>query len=127
VARLVHGKRPRDHGQQVRRNLSSYRGMWLFVMFDLPVDDTAARRQYAQFRTRLLADGFSMLQYSIYARYFPSEEASAAHRRRVRATLPREGEVRLLSVTDKQFGKMEIFLARSRAPTEKPPEQLLLL
>jgi len=101
--------------------------MWLFVMFDLPVEDTKARREYTRFRSRLLAQGFSMLQYSIYARYFPSEEASMAHRRRVRAALPREGQVRLLSVTDRQFGKMEIFLARSRSATEKPPEQLVLL
>jgi CRISPR-associated protein Cas2 len=101
--------------------------MWLFVMFDLPVEETEERREYTRFRARLLADGFSMLQYSIYARYFASEEASAAHRQRVRAALPHEGQVRLLSVTDKQFGKMEIFLARSRAKTEKPPEQLLLL
>lgn len=110
-----------------RRNLSGYRGMWLFVMFDLPVEDTEARREYTRFRSRLLAQGFSMLQYSIYARYFPSEEASLAHRRRVRAALPPEGQVRLLSVTDRQFGKMEVFLARSREAPEKPPDQLVLL
>jgi CRISPR-associated protein Cas2 len=101
--------------------------MWLFVMFDLPVEDTEARREYTRFRSRLLAQGFSMLQYSIYARYFPSEEASLAHRRRVRAALPPEGQVRLLSVTDRQFGKMEVFLARSREAPEKPPDQLVLL
>jgi len=101
--------------------------MWLFVMFDLPVDDPKARRQYTRFRTRLLAEGFSMLQYSIYARYCPSQEASTAHRRRLRAALPPKGQVRLLSVTDRQFGKMEVFSARSRERPEKPPDQLLLL
>lgn len=101
--------------------------MWLFVMFDLPVQDTKERRQYTRFRTRLLAEGFSMLQYSIYARYCPSEEANRVHRRRVRAALPTNGQVRLLSVTDRQFGKMEIFSARTRDRPEKPPKQLLLL
>jgi len=110
-----------------RRNLSGYRGMWLFVMFDLPVVETKERRNYARFRSRLLAQGFSMLQYSIYARYYPSEEASRAGRRRVRAAIPPKGNVRLLSVTDRQFGKMEVFVARSRGQPEKKPKQLLLL
>ena len=100
--------------------------MWLFVMFDLPVVESEERRDYTRFRTRLLAQGFSMLQYSIYARYYPSEEASLAHRRRVRAVLPPEGQVRLLSVTDHQFGKMEIYIGISREPTEEPPVQVML-
>lgn len=101
--------------------------MWLFVMFDLPVDDAAARRRYTRFRGRLLAQGFSMLQYSIYARYFPSEEASLAHRNKVKAAMPSKGEVRLLSVTDRQFGKMETFLSGRRERGEKKPQQLVLL
>lgn len=109
-----------------RRELSGYQGMWLFVMFDLPVEDRKARRDYTRFRTRLLAEGFSMLQYSIYARYFPSEEASRAYRHRVQGVLPPKGEVRLLSVTDRQFGKMEVFFSRNPEPPEKPPDQLLL-
>lgn len=100
--------------------------MWLFVIFDLPVDTTKARRDYTRFRKELLAEGFSMLQYSVYARYCPSEEASAAYRRRVRVSLPPDGEVRVFSLTDRQFEKMEVYLERTRAPTEKPPDQLVL-
>jgi len=100
--------------------------MWLFVMFDLPVEDAKKRRQYSRFRTRLLAQGFSMFQYSIYARYYPSEEASTAARRQVHDAMPPEGQVRLLSVTDRQFGKMEVFVSRRRYRAEEKPEQLLL-
>ncbi len=114
------------HGPE-RRNISGYRGMWLFVMFDLPVYDAAKRRQYTRFRTKLLAQGFSMLQYSIYARYFPSEASSMSYRKKVKQAMPPEGEVRLLSVTDKQFGKMEVFYSASPRNPEKPPEQVLLL
>lgn len=109
-----------------RRDLSGYRIMWLFVMFDLPVTDPRARLRYTRFRTRLLKEGFTMLQFSIYARSFPSEEACRAHRRRVRAALPPEGQVRVLSITDRQFGKMEVFTGRRRRPAEKPLDQLLL-
>jgi CRISPR-associated protein Cas2 len=101
--------------------------MWLFVMFDLPVVEIEERRDYTRFRTRLLGEGFTMLQYSVYARYYPSEEASVAERQRVRAMLPRKGQVRLMSVTDRQFGKMEVLLARKRERVEKKPEQMVLL
>jgi len=109
-----------------RRNLSKYRAMWLFVIFDLPVKEKRQRRDYARFRKALLAEGFSMLQFSVYARYCPSEEASIAYRRRVQLILPPKGEVRLLSLTDRQFAKMQVFQAKTRTSAEKPPDQLLL-
>ena len=109
-----------------RRNLSEYRGVWLFAMFDLPVDSKKARKRYVHFRKGLLKQGFSMLQFSVYARYFGSEEASTAHRKRIEASVPCEGHVRLLTITDKQFGRMQVFYGRNEARAENPPEQLLL-
>lgn len=110
-----------------RLPLSEYEGMWLFAMFDLPVTTATDRRNYARFRKKLLEEGFIMLQFSVYARYFPSEEASKAHRRRIRAALPAGGHVRLLHVTDHQFGKMEVYILRKREKPEQPPAQLTLL
>ena len=100
--------------------------MWLFAMFDLPVDTKQARREYTRFRKALLKQGFTMLQFSVYARYCPSEDASLAHRGHVNTFLPPDGQVRLLSVTDRQFGKMEVYFGKNRVPTEDPPAQLML-
>ena len=105
---------------------SEYRAMWLFAMFDLPVDTKPARKRYARFRKVLIRGGFSMLQFSVYARYCESEEASDVYRRHVRAALPPEGHVRLVSLTDRQFGKMEVFFGGSLARVESPPPQLML-
>ncbi len=107
-------------------SLSKYRAMWLVAMFDLPVTTKPARKAYTQFRKALLNRGFTMLQYSVYARYCVSEEASDVHRNHLRRVLPDAGQVRLMAITDKQFGKMEVFFGKKRAPTEKTPEQLLL-
>lgn len=96
-------------------------------MFDLPVDTLDARRDYTQFRKALLKEGFTMLQFSVYARYCGSEERSDAFRRRLRYALPPGGQVRLMAVTDHQFGKMEVFYGKKLYSAEKPPEQLLLL
>lgn len=96
------------------------------AMFDLPVLEAADKRNYVRFRKALLKDGFMMLQFSVYARYIRSEEAAEAHRKLVRQAVPALGEVRLIAVTDYQFGKMEVFRGkRPRAP-EKPQPQLLL-
>lgn len=100
--------------------------MWLFAMFDLPVDTRKARRQYRRFRKALLAEGFTMLQFSVYARYCPTEEASRVHYRRVWEVLPPDGQVRLVSVTDRQFGKMEVYYGKTRKPAEDPPAQMML-
>ncbi len=106
--------------------LSGYKAMWLFAMFDLPVDEKELRREYSQFRAALIKQGFTMLQYSVYARYVPSEETEQVLRRRVHAALPSHGQVRLLSVTDRQFEKMEVYVGKKRKPVEDPPLQLLL-
>jgi CRISPR-associated protein Cas2 len=100
--------------------------MWLFALFDLPVETKEHRREYARFRKALLVKGFAMLQYSVYARYSVSEEAVEAVRNQVRAALPPHGQVRLVSITDHQFGKMEVFFGKKRRPVEDPPAQLLL-
>ena len=105
---------------------SGYKAMWLFAMFDLPVKTQAARQCYTRFRKTLLQEGFSMLQYSVYARYCPSEESASAHRQRIRAFLPPEGQVRLVAVTERQFAKMEIYFGKKRKQVEKPPTQLML-
>lgn len=105
---------------------SEFSRVWLFAFFDLPVDTDEGRRDYTRFRKALLNDGFLMVQFSVYARYCPSEESAGAHRRRVRVVVPPEGEVRLMHVTDKQFAKMEVFRGSKREQPEEPPKQFML-
>ncbi len=100
--------------------------MWLFALFDLPVATKDNRREYAQFRKILLREGFVMLQYSVYARHGASEESIDAVRGRVRRAIPPHGQVRLLPVTDHQFGKMEVYFGKKRERTESPPMQYQL-
>lgn len=95
-------------------------------MFDLPVTTPKARKRYAEFRKLLIEQGFSMLQYSVYARYCADEEMAVAYRARIRAELPPEGYVRLLAVTDRQFGKMESYIGEMSRSLEKAPPQLAL-
>lgn len=49
-----------------------------------------------------------------------------AHRGVLRARLPPDGQVRLLSVTDGQFDRMEVYFGKKREKTEDPPLQYML-
>jgi CRISPR-associated protein Cas2 len=100
--------------------------MWVVVLFDLPVDTKKARRNYARFRKQLLKDGFSKMQFSVYIRHSSSEENAAVHIQRVSSWIPEDGEVRIISVTDKQFERMRIFWGKRRKPPERAPAQLEL-
>lgn len=100
--------------------------MWVLTMFDLPVDTKKARKAYAEFRKRLLQDGFTMMQFSVYARHCPSEENATVHIQRVERHVPPDGEVRILTLTDKQFERMRIFWGKMRKQVAPPPRQLEL-
>jgi CRISPR-associated protein Cas2 len=101
-----------------------YRTVWVVAMFDLPTDTPEARKAYARFRKDLLNDGFAMLQFSVYARHCPSEENAVVHSGRVKDSLPPDGEVRIITLTDKQFERMLVFHGKIRKTTEHPPEQI---
>ncbi len=98
--------------------------MWMIVMFDLPVDTKKAVKEANDFRIRLKKDGFMMMQLSVYSRHCPSRESADVHERRVKRFLPPDGEVRIMRITDKQFGKMKIFHGNRRKATENAPKQL---
>lgn len=100
--------------------------MWLVAMFDLPVTTKDLRRQYARFRKALISRGFTMLQFSVYARHCASEDFAKGVRDDVRGVLPPHGQVRLLAITDRQFGKMEVYFGKKRNRTEDPPAQFML-
>lgn len=100
--------------------------MWMFAMFDLPVETKAHRKAYAQFRKNLLKLGFTMLQFSVYAKHLPSEDAAKHLNNIVALAVPDEGQVRILTVTDRQFGKMDVFFGKKRRNVERAPEQIEL-
>lgn len=107
-------------------NLSGYRWMWVIAMFDLPTDSKEARKQYTRFRKSLIRDGFVQMQYSVYLRHASSRENAEVHVQRVEKAVPPEGEVRVFTITDKQFSRMRVFWGKKRQPPEPPPAQLEL-
>lgn len=104
--------------------ISKYRIMWIFVFFDLPTETKLDRHRASKFRNTLKSDGFTMFQFSIYLRHCSSRENAKVHEKRVRGFMPPKGKVGILTITDKQFGMMEIFFGRKLKPTPRAPRQL---
>lgn len=98
---------------------SAYRVMWLLVFFDLPTETKVERKAASGFRKKLLDDGFSMFQYSVYLRHCASRENGQVHINRVKNILPKYGKISIFQITDKQFEKMENHYGRKQIP---PPE-----
>ena len=109
------------------KRLSEYRIMWVFVFFDLPTYTALERKAAAGFRQGLLKDGFTMFQYSIYIRHCASMEQAQTHTRHVKQMLPEEGEVVIMTITDKQFGMMEHFSSHLPATLPPPSEPVEML
>lgn len=105
---------------------NAYRIMWILVFFDLPTETKKDRKIYADFRKKILKDGFTMFQFSIYLRHCPSMENAQVHVRRVKKMLPEKGHIGILCITDKQFGMMEIFRGVEPQAVQTGPRQLEL-
>ena len=100
--------------------------MWLFVFFDLPTKTKKERQKYMKFRTFLLKDGFMMMQYSVYARICKGDDSIDTHKKRIREKIPSRGHIRMISITDLQYSKMEILVGVKSEEERLEKKQLLL-
>ena len=104
--------------------VNGYKVMWLYVMFDLPVETKQQRKRAALFRKNLLKDGFGMYQFSVYIRHCASYGSADVHIERVRHMVPDEGSVSILKVTDKQFENTINIVGKKATSPPKIPAQL---
>lgn len=104
--------------------INAYRIMWVLVMFDLPTETKLDRKRYAKFRKQIMEDGFNMFQFSMYIRHCTSKENAEVHTKRVKKMLPPNGHIGIITITDKQFGMMEIFHGKKQTTPIPPSRQL---
>lgn len=95
--------------------------VWTIAMFDLPVGTKTQRRKATEFRNYLLDLGFWRAQYSVYAHYLPTSNATVNLVRAIKSALPPEGEVRIVTITDKQWSKGLRFSNRVETYSEDAP------
>jgi len=103
------------------------RFMRVFVFFDLPTNTPIQRKDANKFRKMLIKEGFSMLQFSVYVRVCKGQEIVNKYITKLEDNLPKEGNIRLLQVTDKQYERMKILIGEETSEEKYVGMKQLLL
>lgn len=101
-------------------------GMWCLVMFDLPVKTKEQRHDATEFRNVLLDLGYSMVQFSVYARYTPTQSGNRTTIRVIKKNLPPQGKVRILHISDHQWASADKIVNLKPDKKEKTPDLYVL-
>lgn len=86
----------------------NYKIMKLLCMFDLPMNNKREQRAYRKFRKQIMNQGFIMMQYSIYVKTCNNRDMVESAKRKVKAISPKDGNVRLMEVTENQYMNIEL-------------------
>ena len=101
--------------------------MRVIVFFDLPTETYEERRAYRKFRRNLVKSGFLMLQESVYAKLALNTTQVNQILSDVKKEQPTKGLVQILTVTEKQFSKMEILCGKCKTDVINSDERLLII
>jgi len=93
--------------------------MRIIVFFDLPVTTKTQRKTATDFRKFLIRDGYYMVQFSVYARVCNGYDAIDKHIKRLKGVVPKNGSIRVLVITEKQYESMHV-LTGKLMEEEKP-------
>lgn len=105
----------------------SYRFMRTIVFFDLPTETAEDRRAYRRFRNGLVKNGFIMMQESVYCKLLLNSTAEQAARAAIRELRPDRGIVQVMTVTEKQFSKIEYLAGSSQTDIISTDERIVVL
>ncbi|MDO4711661.1 MAG: CRISPR-associated endonuclease Cas2 [Peptostreptococcaceae bacterium] len=101
--------------------------MRVMVFFDLPTTTKKDIREYTKFRKFLIRSGFVMMQESVYSKIALNTTAVDAIVRNVRKNKPPSGLVQMLTITEKQFARMEHVVGESKTDVLDTDDRLVIL
>ena len=105
----------------------AYRFMRVIVFFDLPTVTMEERREYVKFRKYLIKSGFVMMQESVYSKLAQNAAVADSVINNVKKNKPPVGLVQLISITEKQFQKMEYIIGTSNSVVLDSDDRLVIL
>lgn len=100
--------------------------MRIIVFFDLPTDTAADRRNYRNFRKLLITNGFYMMQESVYCRMVLNKSIENSVIQTLKKNCPETGCVEVLTVTEKQFSKIEYLAGEKKNDVVDTDERLVI-
>lgn len=88
--------------------------MRVIVFFDLPTEKESDKRAYRKFRRFLIKEGFMMMQESVYSKLVLNYTGVYKILDDIKKNNPGRGSVQVLTVTEKQFSKIEIITGEKK-------------
>ncbi len=84
--------------------------MRIILFFDLPTKTKKERKIYSKFRKSLIKRGYLMIQFSVYTKIFGNYEAAVQEKNIIRRIVPKKGNIRVMTITEKQYSRIEIIV-----------------
>lgn len=105
-----------------------FRIMRLIVMFDLPTETSADKRNYRKFRKFLIQNGYSMMQYSVYSKIILNRSVLNYQKIKLKQHAPPKGFVDTLVVTENQYVNMETIVGdEERSNQEHSTKRMIVI
>lgn len=105
----------------------SYRFMRTIVFFDLPTYTNEDKKNYRNFIKTLKTNGFYMLQESVYCKMSIDNQMAELTANKLKANVPKEGNIMLLTITEKQFSSIKIILGESSSDVLSSDDRIINL
>lgn len=99
--------------------------MRMIIFFDLPTETIEDRRHYRKFRNGLIRQGFIMMQESVYCKLLLNSTADQTVREAVRKIRPPKGIVQMMTITEKQFAKIEYLTGTAHSDVISTDERMI--
>lgn len=107
--------------------MSGFRFMRMMVFFDLPTLTLEDKRNYRKFRKMLIKNGFIMLQESVYCKMMTSPSMEKSIRNMIHSNKPPKGLIQTITITEKQFVKMDYVVGECTTDIIDSEERLIIL
>ena len=101
--------------------------MRMIIFFDLPTDTMEDRRNYRKFRNGQIKNGFIMMQESVYCKLLMNSTANQSVREAVKKLRPPKGTVQMLTITEKQFAKIEFLTGEFHSDVIRSDERMIIV
>ena len=93
----------------------------------MPVETSEEKREYRRFRKFLIRNGFVMMQESVYSKIVLNNTICEAIHQKVRKHKTKKGLIQMMTITEKQYEKIEIIIGENQTSVIDNDKKLVIL
>lgn len=101
--------------------------MRILLFFDLPMLTSKEQKAYRTFIKIIKKEGFYMLQESVYIKLAINQQVVDSVKNKIKKSLPDNGSIMLLSITEKQFSSIDFMLGENKTDVVNSTDRIIVL